>query len=131
MFAATQIMGTDLGYPDVCLTPSPAGPVPIPYPNIAMAPTAVPAQVRVFYMFTPAHNMATNTVMTNGDNAGVATGVASGTVMGPRRNVTGSFKALIGGMPGTRLTSVAIGNNTNCPGVKAVPGQVRVIVLSA
>lgn len=130
MFANTQMMGMDLGFPDVCLTPTPAGPVPIPYPNIAMTPTAVPAQVKVMYMFTPAHNMACTTVMTNGDNAGVATGVASGTVMGPRRHVTASFTTLISGMPGTRMTSVGIGNNTNCPGAKVVPSQVRVIVLA-
>ena len=27
--------GTTIAFPDVCKTPSPAGPVPIPYPNIA------------------------------------------------------------------------------------------------
>jgi hypothetical protein len=42
MFANTQMMGMDFAFPDVCLTPSPAGPVPIPYPNIAMGPTAIP-----------------------------------------------------------------------------------------
>ena len=28
MFANTQMMGLDTGFPDVCLTPTPAGPVP-------------------------------------------------------------------------------------------------------
>ena len=32
--------------------------------------------------------------MTNGDNAGLATGVASGTVMGPARTVTAAFTVL-------------------------------------
>ena len=36
MFANCQMGGQDMGFPDVCLTPSPVGPVPIPYPNIAM-----------------------------------------------------------------------------------------------
>ena len=27
--------GTTIAFPDVCKTPSPAGPIPIPYPNIA------------------------------------------------------------------------------------------------
>ena len=35
MFANTQLMGLDTGFPDVCLTPTPAGPVPIPNPDIA------------------------------------------------------------------------------------------------
>lgn len=130
MFGNSQMMGLDMGFPDVCLTPSPAGPVPIPYPNLAPGPTTIPAQVKVMYFFTPAHNMASKTPMTNGDNAGVATGVASGTVMGPRRHVVASFTTLVGGMPATRLTSVAIHNNTNCPGARVVPSQVRVLVLS-
>ncbi len=64
--------------------------------------------------------------MSNGDNAGVATGVASGTVMGPNRHVTAAFTVLVGGQPATRLTSVGIQNNTNCPGMRAVPSQVMV-----
>ncbi|MCB9595841.1 MAG: DUF4150 domain-containing protein [Sandaracinaceae bacterium] len=130
MFANTQMMGMDLGFPDVCLTPTPAGPVPIPYPNIAMGPTAIPGQVKVFNFFTPAHNMATTIPMTNGDNAGVATGVASGMVMGPSRAVTAAFTVLVGGTPATRMTSVNIQNSTNCPGVRIVPSQPRVLLLA-
>ena len=29
--------GMSIAFPDVCKTPSPAGPIPIPYPNIGMA----------------------------------------------------------------------------------------------
>ncbi len=130
MFANSQMMGMDTGFPDVCLTPSPAGPVPVPYPNIAMGPTSVPSQPKVFYMFTPAHNLMTVTPLSNGDNAGVATGVASGTVMGPKRHLVAAFTVLVGGMPATRLTSAAIQNNTNCPGVRVVPSQVRVVLLA-
>lgn len=130
MFANTQMMGMDTGFPDTCLTPTPAGPVPIPYPNIAMGPTAVPSQVTVLFFCTPAHNMGTTTPLTNGDNAGVATGVASGLVMGPSRHVMASFTTLIGGMPATRLTSMTIQNSTNCPGARIVPSQPKVILLA-
>ena len=130
MFGNSQMMGMDMGFPDVCLTPTPAGPVPIPYPNIALGPTTVPAQVKVMYFFTPAHNMASTCPLSNGDNAGVATGVASGMVMGPRRHVLASFTTLVGGMPATRLTSVGIQNSTNCPGARIVPSQVRVVLLA-
>jgi hypothetical protein len=129
MFANTQMMGIDLGFPDVCLTPMPA-PVPIPYPNIAAGPMGVPAVYNVLFMCAPAHNMATTVVMTNGDNPGVALGVASGMVMGPSRHLTGSFTFLVGGMPATRVTSVALQNSTNCPGIRAVPSQVKVLVLA-
>jgi hypothetical protein len=130
MFANTQMMGMDLGFPDVCLTPTPAGPVPIPYPDIAMGPTAIPSQVKVFMMCTLAHNMATTIPLTNGDNAGVATGVASGMVMGPSRHLLGSFTTLVGGMPATRMTSVSLQNSTNCPGVRIVPSQPKVLLLA-
>ncbi len=130
MFANTQMMGIDMGFPDVCLTPSPVGPVPIPYPNIAAAPMGVPAAYKVLFMCAPAHNMSTSIPLTNGDNAGVATGVASGIVMGPSRHLTGAFTVLVGGMPATRLTSSSLQNSTNCPGVRTVPSQTKVLLLA-
>jgi hypothetical protein len=132
MFANTQMMGTDMGFPDVCLTPAPPSPspVPIPYPNIAMGPTAVPSQVKVLIMCMPVHNMATTIPMTNGDNSGVAMGVASGTVMGPSRHLTAAFTVLVGGAPATRMTSMSIQNSTNCPGTRIVPSQTKVLLLA-
>lgn len=130
MFANTQMMGMSMAFPDVCLTPTPAGPIPIPYPNIAMTPMAIPSQVKCMFMCMPAHNMATTVPMTNGDNAGLATGVASGMVMGPSRQLTAAFTVLIGAMPATRLTSVSLQNSTNAPGMQAVPSQPKVLILS-
>jgi uncharacterized protein DUF4150 len=128
MFGNNQMMGMDLGFPDVCLTPP--VPLPIPYPNIALGPMGVPAVYNVLFMCAPAHNLATTIVMTNGDNTGVALGVASGTVMGPSRHLTAAFTVLVGGMPATRLTSVALQNSTNCPGIRLVPSQIKVLILS-
>lgn len=128
MFANTQMMGMDLGFPDVCLTPP--VPAPIPYPNIALGPMGVPAAYTVLMVGLPAHNLMTTIPLTNGDNAGIATGVASGTVMGPSRHVLAAFTCLVGGAPVTRMTSVAIQNNTNCPGMRIVPSQPKVIVLA-
>lgn len=129
MFANSQMMGMDLAFPDVCLTPTPA-PVPIPYPNIAMGPMGVPAAYNVLFMCTPAHNLATTIPLSNGDNAGVAMGVASGMVMGPARHVVPCATVLVGGIPATRLTSVSIQNSTNAPGMRIVPSQVKVILLA-
>ncbi|XXX80521.1 DUF4150 domain-containing protein [Sorangium sp. So ce134] len=129
MFANSQMMGVDLGLPDVCLTPTPA-PVPVPYPNIAAGPMGVPAVYNVLFMAAPAHNLATTIPLTNGDNAGVAMGVASGTVMGPSRHLTGAFSVLIRGMPATRLTSMSLQNSTNCPGMRVAPSQVKVLLLA-
>lgn len=129
MFANTQMMGVDIGFPDVCLTPTPA-PVPIPYPNIALGPMTVPAVYNVLMSCAPAHNLFSTVVMTNGDNPGVAMGVASGMVMGPSRRLTGAFSVICGAAPLQRLTSFGIQNSTNCPGVRVVPSQVQVLVLS-
>jgi hypothetical protein len=123
MFANNQLGGQAMGFPDVCLTPAPPAPapVPIPYPNIATTPMGVSA----------AYTVLLNVPLTNGDNAGLATGVASGMVMGPQRAVTAAFTVLIGGKPATRMTSVTIQNSTNCPGCQLAPSQTKVLVLAA
>jgi hypothetical protein len=128
MFANTQMMGVDLGFPDVCMTPPAA--VPIPYPNIALGPMTVPAVYNVLMFCAPAHNMFSTVVMTNGDNTGVMLGVASGMVMGPSRRLTAAFTCIVGGAPLTRLTSMGIQNSTNCPGIRLVPSQPTVLVLA-
>ncbi len=132
MFANCQMMGMDMGFPDVCLTPAPPSPapIPIPYPNIAMGPMAIPNCPTILIMCMPVHNLATTIPMTNGDNAGLATGVASGTVMGPSRHVLGAFTVLFNGMPASRLTSMSLQNSTNCPGVRLVPSQPLVLILA-
>ena len=130
MFANTQMGGVDTGFPDVCLTPAVPAPVPIPYPNIAAGPMGVNAAYKVLFNCAPAHNLGTTIPMTNGDNAGVATGVASGMVMGPSRHLTGAFTCLVGGMPASRVTSTSLQNSTNVPGVRLVPSQVKVVILS-
>lgn len=119
-----------MAFPDVCLTPSPVGPVPIPYPNIAMGPMGVNAVYTVLLGGGPAHNMSTQIPLTNGDNAGVATGVASGMVMGPSRSVTAAFTVIVGGSPMTRMTSMSIQNSTNAPGCRIAPSQTKVLVLA-
>jgi hypothetical protein len=104
--------------------------VPVPYPNLAPDPTDTTFVPNVLVTCTPAHNMSTTELMTQGDNLGVATGVASGTVMGPARTVTAAFTVLVGGMPLGRLTSMTLHNSTNAPGAKLVPSATNVIVLA-
>lgn len=133
MFANSQMMGMDLAFPDVCLTPAPPSPspIPIPYPNIAMGPTYIPGGTyNILFGGTPAHNMASTAPMTNGDNVGVALGVASGMVMGPSRHLTGAFTVLLKGTPATRLTSMSLQNSTNAPGMRMVPSQFKVLILA-
>ena len=130
MFGCAQGGGQNFAFPDVCLTPAGPAVVPVPYPNIAMQPMGVPAAFNVLWNCTPAHNLKTVVPLSNGDNAGVATGVASGMVMGPCRHVTGAFTVLVGGAPATRLTSASIQNSTNAPGMAIAPSQAKVLILA-
>ncbi|MBN1578995.1 MAG: DUF4150 domain-containing protein [Chitinispirillaceae bacterium] len=134
MFANCSLGGMDFGFPDVCLTPTPpVGPIPIPYPNIAQLPTALPPSASLKHLISmmPAHNLGTTIPMSMGDNAGVAGGVASGMMMGPARNTMGSTKVFTGGMPATKWLSPAMQNMTNCPaGMTMVPSQYKVMIMS-
>jgi hypothetical protein len=131
MFANSQMGGMSFAFPDVCNTPTPVGPVPIPYPNMSTGMTKVPPCLKVFFGGTPAHNMSTTGTISNGDNAGLALGVASGMVMGPDRHMLGSFPVLVGGSPATKMTSMtgANGMSLNVPGMTLVPSQVKVMIL--
>jgi hypothetical protein len=127
MFANTQMMGMDMGFPDVCLTPPVAA--PIPYPNMGLGPMTLPFVPNVLMFCAPSHNMFCQVVVTLGDQPGIMLGVASGLVMGPSRRLTAAFTCIVGGAPLTRMTSFGLQNNTNCPGVRLVPSQPKVIVL--
>jgi hypothetical protein len=86
---------------------------------------------KVLISSAPAHNLGTSIPMTNGDNAGVGTGVASGMVMGKASPTMGSTKVLIGGKPATRLTMPSMGNGTNCPtDTRLAPSQSKVLIMS-
>ena len=133
MFANCQLPAVNFAFPDVCNTPTPVGPIPIPYPNIALTTMAIPptAALKVLISAMPAHNLMTTVPMSNGDNAGVALGIASGMVMGPCRHTMGSTNVLYGGMPATKMTSMSgqNGMSMNIPGMTLTPSQVKVMLL--
>ena len=133
MFANTQMSGMNFAFPDVCLTPTPGGPVPIPYPNISQLVTANPATAckKFFICCMPAHNMATIVPISMGDNAGVNLGVASGMVMGPTRHLMGSFTVLFEGMPATKMTHTTgqNGMSPNAIGMTIVPSQFKLMIM--
>lgn len=140
MFANCSLAGMNNATPDVCLTPvpSPAGPIPtpMPYPNIAMLPTALPptTALKVLIMMMPAHNIMTTIPLSNGDQPGcMPGGVASGIIMGPSRHMKGSVKTFYGGLPCTRsFLDMTMQNLTNCPGIgmTVAPSQTKVMVMT-
>ena len=131
MFANCQLGGLNLGAPDVCLTPAPpAPPVPVPYVNTSVPAAAANPYPKILIVGGPVHNLSTVTPVSSGDEAGTATGVASGSVMSKTSHVTGSFTCLMGGLPTTRMTSVSLQNGTNAPGTALAPSQPKVLVLA-
>ena len=139
MFANCQIGGMNMAMPDVCKTPAPPPPVgpgmiPIPYPNMANLPMAIPptACLTVLISGGPAHNLLTTTPISNGDNPGVLGGVASQVFMGPSKHILGAFTTLVGGMPATRSFMDMTGQNgivMNAPGTTLVPSQFTVMIM--
>lgn len=131
-FANSQVGGNNFCFPDTCNTPAPSGVVPITYPNTSQPMTGVPAAYHILVGGGPAHNMATTAPMSNGDNAGVAMGMASGMVMGPTRHQLGSTALLVQGMPATRLLMDITGHNGMTPngvGATIAPCQTKLLVL--
>lgn len=122
--ASNRGPGMSLGFPDVCMTPSPAGPVPVPYPNVAMNAQAAPFAASVKVNMMNALNLASQIPLTSGDEAGSA----HATVKGPQRFAVGSPNVFIEGMPGITLASLTSHNNMNCPvGAVIVPSAVNVM----
>lgn len=136
VFATTQMPAMNMAMPDVCLTPipSPAGPIPtpMPYPNIALTATAIPSQVKMLTLAMPNHNMMTITPMSNGDNGGLMMNPLSGMVMGPQKQLLGSVKTFIGGLPANKMLGLS-GQNGMMPGAFGAtlsPSQIKLMILA-
>jgi hypothetical protein len=68
---------------DMCKTPTPGGPVPMPYPNIGLTATMGPGYAtKTLCMGTPMYTKKSKMALSNGDQPGVALGVVSNKIMG-------------------------------------------------
>ena len=86
--------------PDICKTPTPAGPMPMPYPNTADTSMADPGGLvmAVLVCGLPAMNLMSKVLLSNGDQAGAAGGVVSGKIMGSMAFIDGSATVMVGGI---------------------------------
>lgn len=100
--------------PDVCKTPSPGGPVPIPYPNISQSITLDKGTTTVKgdggMMIA---NKGSEFSLSNGDNPGVAGGVKSSTFMKESTWILYSFDVKADGSNACRLTDKKFQNHEN------------------
>ena len=99
--------------PDVCKTPSPAGPVPVPYPNIANSILLSSGTTTVKGDKAMAANKGSKFAISNGDNAGVAGGLKSSTFMKEATWILYSFDVKMDGKSATRLTDKMFHNAEN------------------
>lgn len=71
--------GVTVAFPDVCKTPSPGGPIPLPYPNIARSADTAKGSKKVTAEGNPLCLKDSNFSTSTGDEAGTAGGdVVSG-----------------------------------------------------
>lgn len=132
MFALTLQGGTCMSSaPDVCKTPTPGGPVPIPYVNIFMCNMVLPntACKKVFISGALALNVKSQTAISNGDEAGTAGGgVVSSKFIGKGEFVSGSKKVTLEGKAAVSQGATTKHNDGNTVGLCSVAAQAKVDV---
>ncbi len=133
--AATMMISTKgagqyatTGPTDVCKTPTPTGPVPMPYPNMAMLPSATGVCTKVTACKKEIVVQGSKVPMSNGDNAGVAGGVKSNVFMPQVEPKQFSSKVNAQGKKVTFAfaTSAHNGSNANTVGLQVTPSQTKV-----
>ncbi len=108
--------GTVAGFPDVCKTPTPGGPVPIPYPNIAKSSDLASGSKKVKVDGNSVCLNSSNFATSTGDEGGTAGGgVASSKTKGAAHPVNYSFDVKVEGKSVVRNMDIFTLNNRNTP----------------
>src|SRR2546425_582434 len=89
--------GLITAFPDVCKTPSPGGPIPIPYPNIAQSSDAADVSKSVKMNGEGIMLKSSNFSKSSGDEPGSAGGVVSNVNRGKAMFVNYSFDVKVEG----------------------------------
>jgi hypothetical protein len=110
--------GVSTAFPDVCKTPSGAGPIPIPYPNTAMSADTAQGSQTVKADGHPFMLRSSCFVQSTGDEPGSAGGVVSGKIKGKAYPKMYSFDVKVEGENVFRNTDLMLqngGSPTNTP----------------
>jgi hypothetical protein len=117
--------GITTAFPDVCKTPTPGGPVPIPYPNIAQSSDTADGSKNVKMDGNPICLKDSNFKMSTGDEAGSAGGgVASNKIKGKAEFVNFSFDVKVEGKNVARALDPMLHNDKNTPPFPVIQGPV-------
>ncbi len=130
MFACSIAAGSTFAFPNVCKTPMPPAPspVPIPYPNMAQMAMGNPPVVKILIGGAPALNQGSKIPLSNGDEAGVAGGLVSGSNMQECKFLKGSLTVSFAGKAAIRNLDPVQANKGNAIGMIQVPSQFTVSV---
>lgn len=106
----------NITFPDVCKTPTPSGPVPIPYPNIGMASdtSGGPKKVKVDGKMPLVKGASYS--KTSGDEPGSAGGVISGVNRAKAELMNFSFDVKFEGKNVGRMGDILFHNRKNILG---------------
>ena len=108
--------GVSIAFPDVCKTPSPGGPIPIPYPNVAQSSDTAKGTKKVKVDGKPVCVEDSNFSTSTGDEAGTAGGgVASSKTKGKAEFVNYSFDVQFEGKNVPRSFDLMLHNDKNTP----------------
>jgi len=99
--------------PDVCKTPSAGGPIPVPYPNVAMSSDLMGGTSTVTIDGCSAAIQGSKFIKSTGDEPGVAGGVASSVNMMEATFLSFSPTVTLDGKPACRLTDKMLMNKGN------------------
>lgn len=121
--------GTVITGPDVCKTPTPGGPVPIPYPNISKSGDLAKGSKSVKINAAPACLNSSEFSTSVGDDAGTLKGIISNTHKGKAFPMMGSFDVKIEGKSVVRNADPYLGNGRNTPPAPIMQAQVAPAIL--
>jgi hypothetical protein len=122
--------GVTQAFPDVCKTPTPGGPVPLPYPNIAMSSDTAQGSSTVKCDGNPICLENSNFSMSTGDEAGSAGGgVVSNKIKGKAEFVNFSFDVKAEGKGVARALDLMLHNDKNTPPFPLVQPPVIVVAV--
>ncbi len=105
-----------LVFPDVCKTPTPGGPVPIPYPNIGKSSDTTNGTKKVKADGQMIMNKGANYMMSTGDEPGTAGGVLSSTFKQKCEFLMYSFNVMLEGKNVCRMGDPLWHNKKNIAG---------------
>jgi hypothetical protein len=113
--------GVATAFPDVCKTPSPGGPVPIPYPNVAMSSDTSQGSQTVKMDGNPIMLKKSVFSTSTGDEAGSIGGVVSNTFKGKAEFINYSFDVKVEGKNVPRLGDMMVQNKQSSPNTPPFP----------